>query len=1044
MAGFSKELDIERYIVDYLTSQPIINIGGEVLCDSEGNAICEYRKLSNSDYSKELCFVPSEIIAFLKDTQIEEWDKFINNAGNEKDAIKSLCSRLDKELNKYGTLDIFKKKRSKSGLQEKFDAGYGCKFDLIYFKPVSNKNVEHEVLYNKNRLGVLPEFMYSNKEERKNNAIDLAIFVNGLPVATIELKNALTGQTHQNAIVQYMQDRPVDGEKALEFKRILVHFACGTEQVYMTTRLAGKNTRFFPFNKYLNNVPSDEEVYDYELIKTEYLWKDVLRKDSLMNLLQNYLLVQSNEEKKYDPKTGGLKVINSESMIFPRFHQRRAVENLLKDQKVKGVGHSYLIQHSPGSGKSNTITWLAFRLSNFFRNYTDEKPMFDTIFVVTDRLALNSQIAKNMQMFQMTKDEVEYITDSEDGKIKKTATDLKKAIEKRKKIIVTNIHKFPNIADSVEHYKDRNYAVIIDEAHSSQSGRLGRDMRKAMSLEEATKFDHEQENENDDVKKVYDAIKKEMEQTGVKKNVSYFAFTATPKSKTIEQFCERENGQKGPFDVYSAMQAIEEGFILDVLQNYMSFKRYFNFVTSKGKEDKEYTKKRAIRLLTNYADLHDDAITKKSNIMIEHFAINTVHEINGEARAMLVTRSRLHAVRYKLKFDAIMQEMHLPYKALVAFSGKVKDAETGLEFTEDSMNNLEGKTSIPEAFKLPKYRILIVAMKYQTGFDEPNLHTMFVDKKLGGTSTVQTLSRLNRTRKDKGSTMILDFVNNPKDILNDFNDYYGKNYIRDVDETDPNTLYDLQSELYHYDVFDKDDVFEFNKYYFADGSEKIKMNVVLDRVCDRVIKELTEDEQNIFRKKCRRFSNLYNFLSQIITFKDIDLAQLAPFCYALFMKLPYRKNKLPIDILNDAILNIYKVKFQNKVSLKQENRDTAMKGQTIGEDTGGDDDELDTLGNIIKRLNETYGINLSEEDKNDIVKIHSNVIKDEDLMAFFNRDNARDDVRKMFDEKVDEELLNFVNSKIELFNKLTENRVNSMFKTSLFNELYDQRVRGIV
>ena len=670
--------------------------------------------------------------------------------------------------------------------------------------------------------------------------------------------------------------------------------------------------------------------------------------------------------------------------------------------------------------------------------------MFDTVFVVTDRLALNTQIGKNIRQFDITQGEVEYIMDSEDGKVKKSAQDLKDAIEKHKKIIVVNIQKFPSISEIVQHYTDRNYAVIIDEAHSSQSGNMARQMRKAMSLDEAAKFDADLENETDEEKMLNDAIEKEMLRTGVKRNVSYFAFTATPKPKTIELFCENINGEKEPFDVYSMRQAIDEGFILDVLENYMSFKRYYKLMTAKGVVDSEYEKKKTVRLLSNYVDLQDAAIEKKSRIMIEHFASQTAKEIDGEARAMLVTKSRLHAVRYKKKFDEIMQEMHLPYKALVAFSGTVKE-EDGVEYTEKNMNHLDGTISIPEALKLPKYRILIVAMKYQTGFDEPNLHTMFVDKKLGDTSTVQTLSRLNRTRKGKGSTMVLDFVNKPDDIQEDFQHYYGRNYMIEDDETDPNSLYELQSELYHFNVFEKEDVREFAKYYFLDNTDKEKVNKVIDRVCDRATDSaiLDEDHQEIFRKRCRRFSTLYNFLSQIITFKDVDLAQLAPFCLAVFKKMPYKKCNLPYEVLDEVQLDSYKIKYMGSQSIGLSDGDAAMKGQTAGRDVATPEDEKDFLSNIIKMLNDTYGLELSEEDKVELNKMRQHVIEDEELMGFFNTDNSRDDVKKMFEERIDEELLNFINSKLDLYNKLTEDRANGMFKNIFFNELYDQRVRGL-
>ena len=628
------------------------------------------------------------------------------------------------------------------------------------------------------------------------------------------------------------------------------------------------------------------------------------------------------------------------------------------------------------------------------------------------------------------------------------STDLKTAIEQKKgRIIITTVQMFPEIADTIKFFPDRKYAVIIDEAHSSQSGENNRQMRKALSLEEATQQDAEDEEANDEEKKLNDIIETEMKRKGHKDNVSFFAFTATPKPKTIEVFCERENGSKEPFDIYTMEQAIKEEFILDVMKDYMSFKRYYRLVRDEKFDDKEYDKKKSVRLLASYVDLQDAAIERKSRIMLEHFASQTVNEIEGKARAMLVTRSRLHAVRYKLKFDSIMQEMNLPYRALVAFSGTVYDEETNMEYTETSMNNLEGKVSIPEALKMPKYRILIVANKYQTGFDEPLLHTMFVDKKLGGTSTVQTLSRLNRCKRGKTGTMVLDFVNDPDDVQKVFQEYYGKNLMKEEDETDPNSLYDVKGNLRDFGVFTSTDVDAFAKYFFAtkkeDQENKQKINAVLDEVCDRAIKNLPQDMLDTFRKTCKTFHKLYSFLSQIITFQDAELEKLSPFCLALAKKLPFKKEGLPYDVLNETQLESYRVQYISTRNLSLESGDTQMKGMRPGESQTTPDDEYDWLSNIIKVLNETFGIELTDEDKVELNNLKNKVMGNEELLAFFNPQNSRDDVKSKFDEQVDSELLNFINTKFELYNKLTEDRANTLFKNTWFNEVYDNRVRGM-
>ncbi len=1034
---------MEEYIVKYLTSQPILDANGNATADME------YRELPASEYNKpenkEHCLLCSELIAFLKDTQPKEYEKLVLAKNGDEEAAKlSIIDRIESEMRKklkkatsanvrssalipQGTLSVLR--------LDKFDAGCGAKFTLLYNRPANNKTPEHDVWYRKNRLAIVRQLRYSKVND---NEIDLAIFVNGFPVVTIELKNTLTGQTHHNAIKQYMTSRQVKGEKFLEFKRCLVHFAVGTEQAYMTTRLDGENTRFFPFNKTYANIG----VVSPSGYRTSYIWEDVLRRDSLLDLLQNFMTVQVNSEKTYNAAKRKFEEEVSEALIFPRYHQRRAVHRLVEDATQRGAGHNYLVQHSAGSGKSNTITWLAYRLSNLYQHPTDDKALFDSVLVVTDRRVLNDQMQANIRQFATTDGEVYSIGQGKGAEGHKSS-DLKDAIEKKRRIIVTTIQMFPQIADSIGLFPDRKYAVIIDEAHSSQSGENNRQMRKALSLQEAAQQDAEDEENNDEENKLNAIIEAEMECKGRKANVSFFAFTATPKPKTIELFCERENGTKKPFDLYTMEQAIKEGFILDVTKGYMSFKRYYKLVRDEKFDDKEYDKKKTVRVLSSYVDLQDAAIERKSRIMVEHFASQTAGEIGGKARAMLVTRSRLHAVRYKLKFDSIMQEMNLPYKALVAFSGTVYDEETNTEYTEASMNGLEGSISIPEALKMPKYRILIVANKYQTGFDEPLLHTMFVDKKLGGGNTVQTLSRLNRCKRGKTGTMVLDFVNAPDDVQQDFQEYYNENKMMEKDETDPNSLYDVKGQLRDFGVFGSADVDRFAKYFFLVNNDKQKVNLVLDEVCDRAISNLTEEQLGKFRSTCRTFNKLYSFLSQIITFRDAELEKLSPFCLALAKKLPYKKESLPYDVLNESQLESYRVQYIGTRNLELHPGDTEMKGMHPGESQATPPEDYDWLSNIIKVLNETYGIDLTEEDKVDLTNLKNTVMGNEELMAFFNPQNSRDDVKSKFDEQVDSELLNFINTKLDLYNKLTEDRANTLFKNTWFNEVYDNRVRGM-
>lgn len=1046
MAGLPNETYLEEYIVKYLTSQPILDVYGQPTGDME------YREIKadvyNQEVNKDHCIIVQELIAFLKNTQPEEYQKLLDaKNGDEAAAHRSIVDRIESEMSSklkavthagvrnntllpQGTLSLLR--------TDEFNAGYGAKFKLLYNRPANNKTPEHDECYRRNRLAIVRQLRYSKVND---NEIDLVIFVNGFPIITIELKNALTGQSHHEAIKQYIFTRPVKGEKFLDFKRCLVHFAIGTEQAYMTTRLAGENTRFFPFNKcYANQGVKSPSGY-----RTSYIWEDVLRRDNLLDLLQNFITLQVDKEKFYDPKKGAFDEKISEALIFPRYHQRRAVHKLVDNVVERGAGHNYLVQHSAGSGKSNTITWLAYRLSNLYQRPSDDNAMFDSVIVVTDRRVLNDQLQANIKQFASIDGEVYAIGQGKSAE-GHHSSDLKFAIESRKRIIITTIQMFPLIADSISLFPDRKYAVIIDEAHSSQSGENARQMRKALSLDEATAIDLKEALANDEEDKINEEIDKyleaEIKRKGNKSNVSFFAFTATPKDKTIELFCEREYGSKEPFDLYTMEEAIKEGFIRDVLECYMTFKRYYKLQRDEKFDDKEYDTKKTIRLLSSYVDLQDAAIERKSRIMIEHFVSQTEKEIGHKARAMLVTRSRLHAVRYKRKFDSIMQEMNLPYRALVAFSGTVKDAETGGEYTETSMNNLQGNISIPEAFKMPKYRILIVANKFQTGFDEPMLHTMFVDKKLGGTSTVQTLSRLNRTAKGKESTMVLDFVNEADKVLEDFQKYYGKNRIAEEDETDPNSLYDVQSKLRDYGVFDKNDVDLFTR-YFLDDKQQEKVNLVLDEVCDRAIQNLEADVLDEFRKTCHTYHKLYTFLSQIITFTDVELEKLSPFCLALYKKIPYKKEKLPYDVLTESQLHSYKVQYQSTRRLELESGDTDMKGMKPGQSQPPKEPEYDWLSNIIKVLNDTFGIDLTDDDRVDLNHLRERIMADQELLSFFTPENSRDDIRTKFDEQVDSELLGFIQTKLELYNKLTEDRVNTLFKSTWFNELYDQRLRAL-
>ena len=974
MAPKYAEQDFEEHIEEYLL-------------------VSSYRSQPPEAYDKTLCMISEDVLVFIQATQPKEYEKLEKQYG--KGAPAKLVARLSSEVQKRGTLDVLRK-----GFKDR-----GAKFRMAYFKPASGMNPEHQMLYWANRFSVMRQLKYSQMNE---NSIDMVLFFNGLPIITAELKNSLTGQFVQEAVKQYQKDRNPKGEPLLQFKRCLVHFAAGNEEVFMTTRLQGLGTRFLPFNLDTEN-PINPNGH-----KTHYLWEDIWQPDTLLELIDNYLHIQIETEKEYQ-KDKGLVEIETEKFIFPRFHQLDVVRKILASVKQDGVGNSYLVQHSAGSGKSNSIAWLAHQLASFYQNPMDKERLFDSIVVVTDRRVLDKQLQDTIKQFEQTPGVVK--------KIDKHSGQLKEALEKGKAIIITTLQKFPVISETMTTLKGQRFAVIIDEAHSSQSGESAKHLKKTLSvnLEQA-------ENEDAVDDDLEDKIIQEIRTRGPQKHISYFAFTATPKNKTLELF-----GRKGPdgkpvaFHIYSMRQAIEEGFILDVLRNYTTFNRYFKLVKTIPTDD-EYEKKKAIRLLTSYVDLQEHAIETKTRIMLEHFLEKTVHAIQGKGRAMVTTRSRLHAVRFYLMFRKIMEDMGLGYKPLVAFSGTVKDPDSGAEYTEKSLNRLGAKIGIPDALKTPDYRILVVANKFQTGFDEPLLHTMYVDKRLAGVQAVQALSRLNRSRFGKEDTLVLDFINEPEEIQVAFQPYYQTTIL--TEETDPNRLYDLENELRAFEVFTNKDVDEYAEIFFDTSKPLEKLQPVLDRIVVQWGYKL-EAEREDFRSTLQKFIRLYGFISQIITFEDTDLEKLYVFAKGLNRKLPRRKVRLPYELKDAVDLDSFRVQQTYAGTLELEPEDGTLKGYANG-GAFSPEEEKDLLSNIIKVLNDTYGLNISEEDKVDLVRIRTRLVENEDLQAVMQADNPVDVVRYKFDQVVDEILLEFVHTKLDLYKKLTDPKVNELFKRRWF------------
>jgi len=957
-----------------------------------------YHKKYPDDYNKDQCIIPSEVIAFIKSTQPKEFENLQIQYGD--DTGNKICYRLSQEISQKGALEVLRK-----GFKDR-----GSKFRMAYFKPSSGLNPEAKVLYEQNRFSVIRQLKFSTRNVK---SLDMVIFLNGIPIITAELKNSLTGQFVEQAIKQYKLDRDPK-EDLFKFKRCLVHFAVGNEKVYMATKLSGAGTKFLPFNKDTEN-PINPNGH-----KTAYLWEDILQHDTLLDLINNYLHIQEVTEK-YFVKDFGLDEKVRRSLIFPRYHQLDAVREILKALKTEGVGKSYLIEHSAGSGKSNSIAWLSHHLANFYQKVTDKERLFDSIIVVTDRRVLDRQLQNTIKQFEQTTGVV--------IPIEKNAQQLREALENGKDIIISTIQKFPVISEQISNLKGKHFAVIVDEAHSGQQGEDARHLKKVLSVNLENAEDEDRIEFDLD-----DKVLREISLRGKQPHISYFAFTATPKNRTLEMFGRKnESGQFCAFHNYSMRQATEEHFILDVLKNYMTYKRYFKLMkTIAG--DKKYEKRKAAILLTSYVDLQPHAIEAKTQIILDHFIDNTQNQIQAKACCMVVTRSRLHAVKYFLEFKKQMKDKNLAYKPLVAFSGTVIDPDSAEEYTENSLNRLAPKVAIQDAFKTPEFRILIVAEKFQTGYDEPLLHTMFVDKKLVNLHAVQTLSRLNRTMEAKTDTLIIDFVNEAEDIKKAFQPYYQTILLSE--ETDPNELYNLVYKLEKFDIYTVEDVEKFCKIFFNPAEPLEKLQPTLDSIVEKFSFK-HEEEQEDFRVTLQKFVRLYGFISQIVTFKDVDLEKLYNFGKNLLNKLPKAIKHLPYELKEAVDLESFRIQQTFKGSLTLEPIDGTV--EPVSTDTVvPPPDEEEFLTKIIQSLNETYGANLTEEDRIDIDIIKNKLEKNEELKAVLNPRNTRENIKKKFEDIFDNVILEFVNNKFELYKKLSNPQINALFKKKWFDRLIEQ------
>lgn len=957
-------------------------------------------------------------INFIKTTQPTEWEKHTRNYPNNPE--QALLRRFQEEVSATNLLQVLR-----HGFKDR-----GVKFYPCYFKPETTMNPEHNKRYSQNILHCTRQMKFSLLDER---SIDIVLLLNGIPVVSMELKNQFTGQDVSNAISQYKFDRATK-DKMFEFKqRVLVHFAVDLYDVYMTTRLQGASTYFLPFNQGSNGAGNvggkgNPQIEDDYL--TSYLWKRVLKKDSLMEILQKYMHLKVEDIKDKDGKITGKK----ETMIFPRYHQLDVVTKLLEDVKENGSGKNYLIQHSAGSGKSNSIAWLAHRLQSLHDK--NDEVIFNSVIVVTDRKILDSQLQDTIYQFDHIDGVVRPIT--------KGSESLKTALNDGAKIIITTLQKFPYIYQDVQSTGKR-YAVIVDEAHSSQSGTAAKKLKVALGdteevLEQYAREEAEEESKMEDYE---DNLVKELSTHGMHKNISFFAFTATPKNKTLQLFGEKqENGTYRPFHIYSMRQAIEEGFILDVLQNYTTYRQYYK-IAKKIEGDPEYDKAKGARAVSRFESLHPHNIAQKTAIIIEHFREVTKNKIDGKAKAMVVTASRLHAVRYLFEFRRYIQEHnYTDLDVLVAFSGSLED--NGQEWTEEKINKTKDGEVIREN-QLKKYfhdefDMLIVAEKYQTGFDEPLLHTMFVDKKLNSVKAVQTLSRLNRTTRGKEDTFVLDFANTHEEIQRAFQPFYEATVLED--ETDPNLIYTLKRQLDDFHVYQEREVEEFAKKFYQKTIPTLSiLSPILKPAVERY--EALEDKQkDEFKSLIHGFNRSYSFITQICRMFDKDMQKLYVFTKYLTKLLP-KNNSEKINLEDALLLEYYKLQKTAEGNITLEKTEGVVPGIKGGAGSGSKEKEKGSLSEILDKFNKKFGTTFTEQDKV-LAQLKADMMKNEQ-MANSAKSGDKTAFKTLYDKQFNDIAINRYEENDSFFKGLFENADKLKFiKELLLADVYNElRNKGI-
>ncbi len=955
-----------------------------------------YKQGQATNYSSELGMFKAEVLTFLHTTQPKAWERITSIHGD--DVENRVIQRLYQEMDLHGSLDVLR-----NGFID-----YGVKFRMACFQPVSGLNPDTITLYKKNRLKVYRQVYYSRKNR---NFIDLVLSLNGLPVATIELKNQFTGQNTKNAKRQYATTRD-NRELLFAFKkRAVVHFAVDTDEVYMTTKLEKGKTFWLPFNKGHNHGKGNPPAKNN--YRTAYLWEEILAKDSWLEIIKRFIHLQVDEKEI----AGRTKKI--EKLIFPRFHQLDAVRKITAHVREHGAGKNYLIQHSAGSGKSNSIAWLAYRLASL-HNAADER-IFDAVIIVTDRRVLDQQLQDTVYQFEHKTGVVQ--------RVDKGSAQLAEALKSSVHIIITTLQKFPFILNAAKDLSARRYGVIIDEAHSSQGGEASKKMKEvlaARSLEASEKAGafYSADTGYDPEDEIREMVEQSCKARGQQQNLSFFAFTATPKYKTLAVFGQKDaHGKPEPFHLYSMRQAIEEGFILDVLANYTTYALFFK-LTKAIEDDPEMNKKKAAKAIGRFVSLHPHNLAQKTEVIIEHFREVVAGQIGGRAKAMLVTGSRLHAKRYFDEFRRYLKaKEYTDIKVLVAFSGKVLDDDFPEGVTEPQLTGCSEK-ELPKVFEQEEYKILICADKFQTGFDQPLLHTMYVDKKLSGVKAVQTLSRLNRKCPGKENTFILDFANDRETIFASFQPYYEITTVKE--EPTPNHLYDLKNKLDAKQLYHQSEIDAFARVYFRPASTMTailqkELNAFIDPAIDRFKALDSQEEQDEFKKGLRTWNNLYAFLAQIMPLPDPDLEKFFAYAKLLHSKLPKADISDQLRVTDEVALEYYRLQKIKEGAIALE---VNQNGELDGISEAGikrPKDEEAALSEIIDLLNERFGTKFEQADKLFFDQIETELLDDQTLQTQA-RANTLDTFKFPFEELFMNKLIERMEQNQDIFERIMEDK----------------------